>query len=250
MPRVSLLEVDELLDELIPLEITEIAVRMSANLPVSYAPTGGVQADPGLLPRIRREVLKLAVAAGYPERREQAALQEFEGDCARLLHEQLGMTPHEAGHREVWACLTATHLLDVAAWRWGGISDRNRANGDVNRDTFRRLWWRYEILQDPDLPWDRFGGLGEDEIVAIMERPGVTGNPEVARAIVRGFNARLEGEPDLMPMRMGLMRDAMKRLTRLTPFVALDLLGRSELDAVIEEMMSEAAVAVRGQVNG
>lgn len=245
MPRVSLLEVDELLDKLIPLEIIEIAARMPANLPVSYAPTGGVQADPGLLPRIRQEVLELAVAAGYPKRREQAALQEFEGKCARLLHEELGITPHEAGHREVWACLTAAHLLDVAAWRWGGISDRNRANGDVNRDTFRRLWWRYEILWDPALPSDGFGDLGEDEVVAIMERPGVTGNPEVARAIVRGFLARLEGEPDLVPMRMGLMRDAMKRLTRLTPFIALDLLGRSELDAVIEEMMSEAAIAVR-----
>lgn len=159
------------------------------------------------------------------------------------------MTPHEAGHREVWACITAAHLLDVAAWRWGGISDRNRANGDVNRDTFRRLWWRYEILREPALPSDGFGDLGEDEVVAIMERPGVTGNPEVARAIVRGFHARLEREPDLVPMRMGLMRDAMKRLTRLTPFVALDLLGRSELDAVIEEMMSEAAIAVRGAVH-
>lgn len=249
MPRVSLLEVDELLDELIPLEITEIAARMPANLPVSYAPTGGIQVDPGLLPRIRREVLELAVAAGYPERREQAALQEFEGKCARLLHEELGITPHEAGHREVWACITAAHLLDVVAWRWGGISDRNRANGDVNRDTFRRLWWRYEILRDPSLPSDGFGDLGEDEVVAIMERPGVTGNPEVARAIVRGFRARLEREPDLVRMRMGLMRDAMKRLTRLTPFVALDLLGRSQLDAVIEEVMSEAAIAVRGAVH-
>lgn len=249
MPRLSLLEVDKLLDELLPLEITEVAARMPVNLSVSYAPTGGVQVDPALLPRIRREVLELAVAAGYPERREQAALQEFEGKCARLLHEELGITPHEAGHREVWACLTAAHLLDVAAWRWGGISDRNRANGDVNRDTFRRLWWRYEILQDPALPSDGFGDLGEDEVVAIMERPGVAGNPEVARAIVRGFRARLEGDPDLVPMRMGLMRDAMKRLTRLTPFVALDLLGRSELDAIIEEMMSEAAIAVRDAAN-
>jgi hypothetical protein len=248
MPRVSLLEVDELLDELIPLEIAEIAARMPADLAVSYAPTGGVQVDPGLLARIRRKVLELAVVAGYPERREQAALQEFEGKCARLLHDALGITPHEAGHREVWACLTAVHLLDVAVWRWGGISDRNRANGDVNRDTFRRLWWRYEILQDPALPLDGFGDLGEDEVVAIMERPGVTGNPEVARAIVRSFRARLEREPDLVPMRMGLMRDAMKRLTRLTPFVAFDLLGRSELDTVIEEMMSEAAIAVRGAV--
>jgi hypothetical protein len=251
MPRASRLEVDELLDELIPLGPAEIAARMPATgLTITYAPTGGVRAQQGLLPRIRTAILERATAAGYPERREQSALQEFESACARMLHEELRMTPHEAGHREVWACITAAHLLDVAAWRWGGISDRNRANGDVNRDTFRRLWWRYEILRDPALPSDGFGDLGEDEVVAIMERPGVTGNPEVARAIVRGFRARLEAEPDLVPMRMGLMRDAMKRLTRLTPFIALDLLGRSELDAVIEEMMSEAAIAVRRAAHG
>lgn len=245
LPRVSRLEVDLLLDELIPLGVAEIADRMPVPMPVVYAPTGGVRAEANLLGGIRRQVLELATAAGYPDRRDQAALQRFEAECARLLHEQLGISPHEAGHREVWACLTATHLLDVAAWRWGGISDRKRANGDVNRDTFRRLWWRYEILQDPAGPWDEFGGLGEDEIVAIVERPGVAGNPEVARAIVRGFRLRIEAEPDLVPLRMNLMRDAMKRLTRLTPFTALDLLGRSDLDGRIAEVMEEAAAAVR-----
>lgn len=245
LPRVSRLELDELLDELIPLEAAEIAARMPATLTVTYAPTGGVQADAGLLARVRGAVLELAAAAGYPDRRDQATVQEFDAECARLLHEELRISPHEAGHREVWACLTAAHLLDVAAWRWGGVSDRNRVNGDVNRDTFRRLWWRYEVLQDPELPWDRFGGLGEDEIVAIMERPGVTGNPEMARAIVRGFRARLEADAELVPLRMQLMRDAMKRLTRLTPFTAFDLLARSDLDARIEEVMAEAATAVR-----
>lgn len=248
LPRVSRLEVDALLDELIPLTVAEIAARMPADLTVTYAPTGGVQAEPALLRDIRGQVLELAADAGYPDRRDQAAVQEFEAECGRLLHEGLGISPHEAGYREVWACLTATHLLDVAAWRWGGISERKRVNGDINRDTFRRLWWRYEILHDPARPWDRFGGLGEDEIVAIVERPGVAGNPEVARAIVRGFRRRLEADPDLAPQRMHLMRDAMKRLTRLTPFTALDLLGRDHLDARIDEVMAEAAAAVRGTV--
>jgi hypothetical protein len=245
LPRVPRLELDALVAELIPLTVPEIAARMPARLTFTYAPTGGVKAERQLPKRIRQQVLELATAAGYPDSREQAAIQRFEAKCARLLHEELQITPHEAGHREVWACLTAAHLLDVAAWRWGGISELKRVNGDVNRDTFRRLWWRYEILQDPAQPWDEFGGLGEDEIVAIMERPGVTGNPEVARAIVRGFRARLEDEPDLVPLRMQLMREAMKRLTRLTPFTALDLLGRSALDDRIGEVMMAAATAVR-----
>ncbi len=245
LPRLSRLEVDALLDELLELGAEEIAQRMPADAGAfTYAPTGGVQANPASLLGLRDQVLVLARSAGYPLAREQAALRNFDVNCARLLHDELRITPHEAGHREVWACLTAAHLLDVAVWRWGAISDRNRVNGDVNRDTFRRLWWRAEMLHDPALPWDGFGGLGEDEIVAVMERPGVTGNPEIARAIVRGFCQQLESDPGLLPMRMQLMRDAMKRLTRLTPFTVLDVLGRAEIDEIVGSVMGEAATAV------
>jgi hypothetical protein len=189
--------------------------------------------------------LELAVAAGYPDRARPRDLPKFEAECSRMLHRELNVSPHEAGHREVWACLTAAHLLDVAAWRWGGISDRKRANGDVNRDTFRRLWWRHEILGETVQAPNELSGLGEDEIVAILERPGVAGNPAVAQAIANGFWRRLVAEPELVPRRMNLMRDAMKRLTRLSPFTAFDLLRDAELEARIAEVMEEAAAAVR-----
>jgi Family of unknown function (DUF6339) len=245
LPRLGRPEVDAILDRLVDLPVAEIAAEMPiAGLSPVYAPVGGARADSHFMLEVRGRVVALATELGYPGGRDQEALHTFDTDCAYLLHRELGITPHEAGHREVWACLTAAYLLDVAAWRWGGIRDRNRANGDVNRDTFRRLWWRTEVLHDPELPWDGFGGLGEDEIVAIMERPGVAGNPEVARAIVRGFRARLDEDPSLIPARMNLMRDAMKRLTRLTPFLMLDVIGPTEVDAVIEDLMREASGAV------
>jgi hypothetical protein len=248
LPRLGRPEVDALLDRLADIEVEEIARAMPANdTPFTYAPVGGVQGGPQFMRELREKVLALAHEHGYPATRDQASLHAFDSDGAYLLHRELGITPHEAGHREVWACLTAAHLLDVAAWRWGGINDRNRANGDINRDTFRRLWWRAEMLHDPNLTWDAFGGLGEDEIVAIMERPGVTGNPRIAKAIVRGFSACLQTEPDLAPLRMQLMRDAMKRLTRLTPFILLDALTSVELDEKIENVMNEAKRAVQGR---
>lgn len=245
LPRLRRIEVEALLDDLLALDLDEIARRMPIDgTAFTYAPTGGMRAGSTFLSGLRDQVLVLARSAGYPASRDQSSLRGFDVDCARLLHDELQIAPHEAGHREVWACLTAGHLLDVAVWRWGGISDRNRVNGDVNRDTFRRLWWRAEVLQDPALPWDGFGGLGEDEIVAMMERPGVAGNPEVARAIVGGFVRRLEADPALLPLRMQLMRDAMKRLTRLTPFTVLDVLARSQIDSIVDEVMAEAAGAV------
>jgi len=247
LPRIGRPEVDAILDRLADLSVAEIAAEMpAAEISPTYSPVGGIRADASFMQELRGKVSALATELGYPTTREQAGLHAFDTDCAYLLHQELGITPHEAGHREVWACLTAGHLLDVAAWRWGGIRDRNRANGDVNRDTFRRLWWRIELLHDPQTPWDGLGGLGEDEIVAIMERPGVTGNPEVARAIVRAFMAKLAEDPSLNGFRMHLMRDAMKRLTRLTPFLVLDVLAPSEVEAVMSGLMNEASAAVSG----
>lgn len=245
LPRLDRPDIDTILDNLLDLPVGGIAGEMPVpGFSPVYSPVGGARADSHFMLEVRRKVVALATELGYPEGRPQEGLHAFDTDCAHLLHQELGITPHEAGHREVWACLTAAYLLDVAAWRWGGIRDRNRANGDVNRDTFRRLWWRAEVLHDPELPWDGFGGLGEDEIVAIMERPGVTGNPEVARSIVRAFRARLAADPSLNAGRMHLMRDAMKRLTRLTPFLMLDVIGPTEVDGAIEALMLEAAVAV------
>jgi hypothetical protein len=245
LPRIERASAEALLDELTPLSVPEIGERMPVQLEFTYAPTGGVRAKRGLLTAVRTQVLELAAAAGYPEKAQSRALPQFESECSRMRHRALNISPHEAGHREVWACLTAGHLLDVAAWRWGGITDRKRANGDVNRDTFRRLWWRHEILGDTVRSPNELPGLREDEIVAILERPGVTGNPEVAKAIANGFWARLVAEPDLVPRRMMLMRDAMKRLTRLSPFTAFDLLRAAELEARIDEVMGEAGAAVR-----
>ncbi len=250
LPRLARTDVDAILDRLADCPVEEIAAQMPASgLTPTYAPLGGMRADRLFMAQLRSHVVALARELGYPATREQASLQSFDTDCALLLHRELRITPHESGHREVWACLTAAHLLDVAAWRWGGIKDRNRVNGDINRDTFRRLWWRTELLYDPDLAWDGFGGLGEDEIVAIMERPGVTGNPVVARAIVRAFRASLADDPEMERSRMHLMRDAMKRLTRLTPFLVLDVLSVSEVDLVVQRAMDESSTAIRRSVS-
>jgi len=66
------------------------------------------------------------------------------------------MSPHEASHDEIWSYLTCCWLLDVAIWRWSAGADVKRFIGDVNRNTFRRMWWRAEIMGpdiDLDQPW-------------------------------------------------------------------------------------------------
>ena len=110
---------------------------------------------------------------GMPNATERGA--GFEGRGARLVHDLLPMTAHEASHEEVWSYVTCCWLFDVAIWRFGATAPENRFLGDLNRNTFRRMWWRAEVL-GPDIDLAR---LGEDELVAIMERPTIASDSAI-----------------------------------------------------------------------
>lgn len=166
--------------------------------------------------------------------------QEFEGRAARLIHQKLPMTPHEFAHEEVWSYLTCCWLLDVAVWRFGHDADRRRFIGDVNRNTFRRMWWRTDVL-GPDIDLTQ---LGEDELVNITERPTIAADRRLARIVAREFLARVDrGEAE---SRMQLMREAMKRLLRLTPFITFAALSNEEVQNIIADVFDAAAEGIAG----
>lgn len=220
--------------------LTEIANALPDHEPVvTYSPVGGSRITDQELSTLRRDVLALAVKHGMPE--QPTRLSKFEGRCARLLYERLPMTPHEASHEEVWSYLTCCWLLDVAFWRFGADADERRFIGNVNRNTFRRMWWRAEVL-GPEVDLDR---LGEDELVNIMERPTIAGDRTLARLVAQEFLVRVER--DEAPERMLLMREAMKRLLRLTPFVAFSGLSRTELEEVVTSSFDAAAASLEGR---
>ncbi|WP_163796895.1 DUF6339 family protein [Mycolicibacterium sediminis] len=182
--------------------------------------------------------MKLASEYGMPGPLVRS--QEFEGRAARLLHQQLPMTPHEAAHEGVWSYLTCCWLLDVAVWRFGPDADKRRFIGDINRNTFRRMWWRAEVLGEQiDLTQ-----LGEDELVNIMERPTIAADRRLARAVAREFLARVDR--GATESRMLLMREAMKRLLRLTPFLAFPALTDDALQQIVENSFNAAAAGLAG----
>jgi hypothetical protein len=129
-------------------------------------------------------------------------------------------------------------------WRFGVDADERRFIGNVNRNVFRRLWWRAEILgSDIDLT-----KLGEDELVNIMERPTIASDRRLARTVALEFLARVhEGAAD---SRMQLMRDAMKRLLRLTPLVALQALNDDQIRTAVENCFTAAADGLAGGKSG
>jgi hypothetical protein len=207
---------------------------------VTYPPVGGARIDQESLQGLREAIVTLAREHGMPEPAGRDRLQYFEGRAARILRERLPMTPHEASQDEGWTYITCCWLLDVAIWRFGAQTSDDRFIGHLNRNTFRRMWWRAEIL-GPDVD---LGRLGEDELVNIMERPTLFSDRRLARAIALEFLDRVER--DIAWERMRLMREATKRLLRLTPFVAVSSLDDRAVRLVVSDAFDAAAAGIAG----
>lgn len=239
LPRIAKHSATELLKAHLSEGLAEIASRMPDRTPtVTYTPVGGQRIEPRRLEQLRDDILRLASEHGMPNRISEPSI--FEGRAARLLREALPMSPNEAAHEEVWSYLTCCWLLDVAVWRFGVDADERRFIGNVNRNTFRRLWWRAEIL-GPEIDLTK---LGEDELVNIMERPTIASDRRLARTVALEFLSRVdEGAAD---SRMQLMREAMKRLLRLTPLVAFQALTDDQMRAVVEHCFTAAAEGLAG----
>jgi len=239
LPRIARHSATELLKVHLSNGIAEIASSMPDLTPtITYTPVGGQRIENGQLEQLRTDILRLAHEHGMPNRIIEPSV--FEGRAARLLREALPMSANEASHEEVWSYLTCCWLLDVAVWRFSADADERRFIGNVNRNTFRRLWWRAEIL-GPDIELTK---LGEDELVNIMERPTIASDRRLARTVALEFLARVhEGAAD---SRMQLMREAMKRLLRLTPLVAFPALNDDQLRKVVESCFTAAAEGLAG----
>lgn len=221
-----------------PTEITEMVVLSHPEQ--VFAPIGGTPVSEGGLAILREDALSVAEAHGFPAKYLNATAP-FDRDCAEKLHGSLDISPHMAASREAWTFITCCVLPDIAAWRFPSLATE-RLLGDLNRNVFRRLWWRVEILgTPPELPdpvWGR-----EDVLVNLMERPGLTGDPGLARDICHAFRDGAKDRPEAEHQE--LMRDLLRRLMRRSAYMSLALLEDPARHRLIEEMMNQAIAAVR-----
>lgn len=224
----------------------EALVDIAGHLPhrfesVTFPPIGGERVDETRLAALRESMLELAAEHGMPGEASRDTLKRFEGKASRLVREALPMTPHEASDYDVWTNITVSWLLDVAIWRFGPSTGDNRFLGDLNRNTFRRMWWRAEVL-GPEVDLEE---LGEDELTAIMERPSLFADRRVARAIAVEFLRRVEGDADVR--RQELMRQGTKRLLRLTPFVSFTSLTDEDVRRLVRDVFDAADAGIQGR---
>lgn len=133
----------------------------------------------------------------------------------------------------MWNFLTLLVLPDVAVWRFPGRADERLLGR--SRNVFSRLWWRGEVV-GADLI-DVRSGLGEDELVNIMERPTLAANPTVARSLARII---LERGAEVPVARSELMRDVSKRFLRAQAVLCVDALDPDEIWALSERCFDDS----------
>lgn len=232
------------------LEIGDLTgrVRFSHESAV-FTATGGDRATEGDLQDLRGSVLEIANRIGFPERVGKRGNAEFDLRVAEFLHAEADLTPAEAASSDVWAFLGLLVLPDVAFWRYPSPPKDRVLGTDLTRHVFGRMWWRAQLVYTPNSssPYSALEGLGEaafDQIYA--RRKALGGSPYLVKAILRVWS-----EVDFRVLRghvaeREVLRDFLKRLLRLAPFVLFEALEEGPLDAELRAALRESITAMVG----
>lgn len=242
-PRLLTDQARPLHEEYQHLTISELTARAATSHGSAvYVATGGDRVPADRLRQLRGAVLDLAVRAGFPEGSDRASNAEFDVEVAALLHGEAGMVPAEAASRDVWAFLALVLLPDVAHWRYPRPPKDRVMATDLTRHVFGRLWWRAQLVRDPEspTPYAALSILGEaafDQIYA--RRAALGGSPHLVRSILRVWKELdLEGLNERRTL-----QDFLKRLLRLAPFVLFDAVEERALDHELRAVAHESVAA-------
>ncbi|WP_307813538.1 DUF6339 family protein [Streptomyces sp. N35] len=244
-PRLLAAQAKPLFEEYRPLPIAELAGRVRfAHESAVYVATGGDRISTAQLRQLREGVVDLAKHAGFPDDSDRARNADFDLQLAALLHAEMGVVPAEAASRDVWAFLSLVVLPDVAFWRYPQPPGDRVLGTDLTRHVFGRLWWRAQLVRASDAP-EPYGALeilGEaafDQIYA--RRAALGGSPHMVRAILRVWK-----DLDLKGLNeRETLRDFLKRLLRLAPFVLFDSIEDHALDDELRAVAEESVTAQR-----
>jgi hypothetical protein len=177
----------------------------------------------------------IAMRYGYPEFQRARSATPFDQEVGTLLTDLMDILPADAAQEGVWSFISLVLLPDVAFWRWPNQQGKENYERLIGRprNVFRRLWWRSYCIGD-----DLARELLEDEAVAIMERPSFGGCPKVARAIASTHLRYVHVSPGVS--RTEVLRQATKRLRRISPVVTLYALSEADLAVLLDEIFSGA----------
>ncbi|MFF0487455.1 DUF6339 family protein [Nocardia sp. NPDC004068] len=242
-PRLLRARAKELAEEYRTLDLASLTARWSAyDDSAVYVATGGARVQPDQLTELRQTVLDLAERSGYPNPPTQDQKTTFDLTLAETLHRNMQLAPAEAAAGDVWAFLALILLPDVAHWRYPKPPGDRVRGSDLTRHVFGRLWWRAQLVHAPEdaSPYGALKVLGEsafDQIYA--RRSALGGSSHLIKSILRVWN-----NLDLAGLtERNVLREFLKRLLRLAPFVLFDGLDDDALD---EELTAVAYETIAG----
>lgn len=198
----------------------------------------GVQITDKELDDIYAELLSVAKNLGYPKSRDKKI--DSDGPWAEILHKRMGITRNEASKAGIWNALSCHYMPNLVAWRW---EDPNKpaetpsghwiTQEKRERHAFARLWWRAELLKDPEdtkNPYHLLHELGEAEMSELMERPELASYPRICRAISKHHIEKTKKKSNRNAYRNGL-----KNLRLRASILDLDVLesaGKADAFAI------------------
>jgi hypothetical protein len=214
-------------------------------------PTGGLPITDTLLNELRTAIVKAAQNVGFPGSRPTSFLR-FELEVAQVLAawpplwNAQGSPSGEALRNDCWTFITMVLVPDVALWRWpakggedgpGSRSWKGRMVGG-SRNAFQRIFRRVMCLdRGADHPdrWGLIRELQEDDFSAILERPGLSSNREVAVCLGEEYLAMKQRLSQLSAGdRQEVYRQATKAIRAYGVVQPLDLMSAENRERLIQ----------------
>lgn len=228
-PRISDSVATAIIAEMLHSQIEELSAQAASQHPmVTYYETSVSRVEQKTLEDLRERILDIAEHHGFPSQISKNGVANFDREVARALDSMLDLIPAEAANDEVWNFLTLVLLPDIAKWRFPNTKnslDFERWKGG-HRNVFRKLWWREAVLGS-----ELNSQIGEDESVGVMERPGLSSSPALARALVRAHLATHSAAIGIS--RSDFMRMALVNVRRHLPLLEFESFEETELNQII-----------------
>lgn len=205
-----------------------------------FTQTGGNRYPDDQLREIQISIQEIADRCGYPESSDQKARSRFDSETAVYLCQSLQVPLGELLREEMWMFMTAVMFPHIVKWRFPNFTV-DRMKGGV-RNVFQRLWERAYFLdrgEDNAERWKLVETLSEDAFVAILERPVLSADPVVARAIGEGW-VRCAAKIGTGKME-DVHRAAVLQLRARFPVIAYAACNTETLEKAIDQEYDSAA---------
>lgn len=169
--------------------VAEAAHRVSLDTTgLRFHPTAPRRVSLDDLNAFRQGVVEVATRHGFPDRRMRGGQPTFDQELASRMPVLAPMLPAEAFDQEIWAFIGLRVLPDISVWRLVNNAEGEYATipdaalkrlFDRRRGIYRRAWWRGTVLGPESVLQ-----LDEDNMMNLLERPGLVGNPTLARVLI------------------------------------------------------------------